>query len=277
MKHPDFKLYFAVMSHGRPENVLGAIQYLGTEATWFVGEGEAKAYRKAGAKNVVAGGSLPVSRNLALDAAWRKDLTCVQISDDLRRFSLATARLSPITALSASLLVKASLDARNGVYLGSGNSTSNPYMAIGLRTGTKLPAHLRPLISDNTLILGDFSIVKPCGLYFDEKTLVKEDYEYTLRHLRVFGQVLRCNYLLMDFKHRTNPGGANLNRKKFGAEKKAFDYLLERWPAVLGSVKKYGPTSSEYEVRINWRPKALSAAEGNLPDITPRFPRLKGD
>jgi len=116
MKHPDFKLYFAVMSHGRPENVLGAIQYLGTEATWFVGEGEAKAYRKAGAKNVVAGGSLPVSRNLALDAAWRKDLTCVQISDDLRRFSLATARLSPITALSASLLVKASLDARNGVY-----------------------------------------------------------------------------------------------------------------------------------------------------------------
>jgi len=176
-----------------------------------------------------------------------------------------------IKALEAALLVQGTMDACGDVYLGGGNSTSNPYMAVGLRTGNKLPYHKRPLISTNALILGDFSVVKPCGLYFDENTLVKEDYEYTLRHLCVFGRVVRLNYLLQDFRHRTNPGGANLNRDKFGAERSAFDYLLDRWEGVLSPTTKRGPTSSEYELRIKWR----LDLKDSLPKIIPRFPRLE--
>jgi hypothetical protein len=273
MKHPDFKLYFAVFSHGRPNSVKEVTKYMGTDCTWYVGKGERRAYEKAGARRVVDSGNLPVSRNVALDDAWRIGCTCVQVSDDLRRFSLATSRMVPLTALSAAMLVSASLDACQGVYLGGGTSTSNPYMAIGLRTGNKLPLHPRPIVQFDTLVLGDFSVVKPCGLYFDENTPVKEDYEYTLRHLLVYGKVLRLNYLLQDFRHRTNPGGANLER--WGPEKterRSYDYLLNRWGKVLSTVIKRGPTSSDLEIRINWRNKEQVET---WPIIHPRFPRLR--
>jgi hypothetical protein len=183
---------------------------------------------------------------------------------------MASARTENLKVLTAALIVIASIDACGGVYLGSGNSTSNPYMAIGLRTGNKLPPHVRPLISTSSLILGDFSVVKPCGIYFDESTLVKEDYEYTLRHLKAFGKVIRCNYLLMDFRHRTNPGGANLYRfGKSKAEVSAYNYLLERWPGVIRKRIKTGPTSSQYELQISWRPDKTAA----LPEVHPRFVR----
>lgn len=269
MKHPDLNLYFAVLSHGRSEAVTEVQAYLGCRATWYVGKGEERDYIRSGADRVVGGGNLPVSRNLALDDAWKLGATCVQISDDLRRFSLATDRMRHIKALEAAVMVQATLDACPGAYLGGGNSTSNPYMAIGLRTGNKLPYHKRPLLQTNTLILGDFSVVKPCGLYFDENTLVKEDYEYTLRHLRVFGKVIRLNYLLQDFRHRTNPGGANLNRDKYNAERLAYDYLLGRWKGVLSSTTKRGPTSSAYEVVIRWKEDLADT----LPEFHPRFPR----
>lgn len=271
MKHPDLKLYFAVMSHGRPESVKDVYGYLGCQATWYVGEGEGKDYKRyTKAKYIVESGNLPESRNQALNDAWKQGLTCVQISDDLRRFSLATARMQPIMALGTAVIVKGTMDAVGDVYLGSTSSNSNPFMSIGLRTGNTLKPKERPLISANVLILGDFSVVKPCGIYFDENTLVKEDYEYTLRHLRVFGKVVRCNYILSDFRHRTNPGGANLNREKYGAEKKAYDYLLKRWEGVLGSRIKRGPTSSDYEVQIYWKPELRN----KLPIVHPRFPRL---
>lgn len=270
MKHPDLKIYFAVISHGRPDSVSEVKKYLGTSATWYVGHGEVETYYKAGAKNVKCGGDLSHSRNMALDDAWRQGVPCVQISDDLRRFSLATDRMQPLTALAAAMIVKANMDSVGDVYLGGTSSNSNPLMSIGLRTGNTIPPKNRPLISTNCLVLGDFSVVKPCGIYFDEKTLVKEDYEYTLRHLRTFGKVLRCNYVLSDFRHRTNPGGANLNREKYGAEKKAYDYLLERWKGVLSSRIKHGPTSSDYELQIYWKPEMRD----KLPQVFPRFPRL---
>src|SRR5271154_798632 len=98
MKHPDLNLYTAVFSHGRSDAVAEVNSYLGCEATWYVGEGERKDYLRAGAKRVVASGNLPVSRNTALDDAWRTGSTCVQISDDLRRFSLAPQRRHNICA-----------------------------------------------------------------------------------------------------------------------------------------------------------------------------------
>lgn len=270
MKHRDFKLYFAVFSHGRSSGVDAVYGYLGTEATFYVGDGERRDYEKAGAKRVVASGNLPQSRNAALDDAWRLGCTCVQISDDLRRFSLATARMVPMTALSAAIIISGALDACGDVYLGGGNSTSNPYMAVGLRTGNKLPVHFRPLTQRDTLVLGDFSVVKPCGLYYDENTPVKEDYEYTLRHLVVYGKVLRLNYLLQDFRHRTNPGGANLERwGKLQTEQRSYDYLLERWGKALSTITKRGPTSSDLEIRINWKMRE------DVPDVHPRFPRLR--
>src|ERR1019366_6490574 len=101
MRHPDLPLYFAVMSHGRSDAVEKVHAYMGSEATWYVGEGEKSDYRKAGAKRVVEGGSLCASRNIALDDAWQQGVTCVQVSDDLRRLSLATTRLEPISATTA--------------------------------------------------------------------------------------------------------------------------------------------------------------------------------
>jgi len=252
MKHPDLKIYMAVLSHGRPDSVKEVEGYLGCEATWYVGEGESSSYRRHGAERVVAAGNLPDSRNTALEDAWKYGFTCVQCSDDCRRFSIATERMVNLTALTTAILIKSAMEAVGGVYLGGGNSTSNPYMAIGLRTGSKLPPQpSAQLISYNRLVLGDFSVVRPCGIFFEDDILVKEDYAYTLKHLVAFGRVVRCNYILQDFRHRANLGGANLWRNE-GAEQDACKKILERWPGVIRPAKpKSG--SSFPELMITWK------------------------
>jgi hypothetical protein len=254
--HPDLSLYFAIISHKRPQAVPEMTAKLGCKATWYVDtEEERKAYAKAGAKRIHVGtfagiGAEVAAKNQALEDAWSKGCTAVIMADDLRRFAIASQRMVNLTPVSAALIIKASMDAVGGVYLGGGSSNSNPYMTIGLRTGDKLPCKPRPLVSLDAFVLGDFMVVKRCGLYFDARVHIKNDYQYTLKHLRAYGKVLRCNYLMQDFRHKTNPGGANERRPS--GDERDIEYLMKLWPGVIQKNTKRGITSWGPEIRLRW-------------------------
>src|SRR5262249_17513365 len=82
----DNRYWAACISAARTENVMNMSAICGN-LTWYVPRGQGEAYRDAGAPNVreVIGG-LVAARNLALREAWNADLTCLQLSDDAKKF-----------------------------------------------------------------------------------------------------------------------------------------------------------------------------------------------
>lgn len=272
MKHPDLPLYFAVVSHERPAAVIKMAEKLGCEATWYVDtKEEGKEYRKAGAKQVSVSGLVGptaevLAKNQALVDAWKLGCACVICADDLRRFSIATERMVPLNVLSAAVLLRGVLDATKDAYLAGGSSNSNPYMTIGLRTSNKLPPNKNPkLVSTDGFILGDFTVVKPCGVYFSENLHVKHDYDYTLKHLAAFGKVVRCNFLLQDFPHKSNKGGAN-HKRPSGDEHDAA-ILLEKWKGMVRTNTKRGGWG--HEIVIRWKPELREQVQ------KPRYSRME--
>lgn len=226
MKHPTLNLYIAVISHARAQNVKRMHDTLGCEATWYVGEGDAQAYRDAGAKRVVESGPLCKSRNAALRDAWARGLYSVQFSDDLKDVGLVTCQLNgknikkPVSVATALGIMKREADASTARLIGV------PCTANHLWCRADKPKN------EAAFIIGDLIMVKPCDLFFDEQMRLKEDYDYTLQHVRAFGKVLRLEHLLPAFTHRTNKGGAVAIRTN-AKELEAIAHLKRKWgPAI---------------------------------------------
>merc|ERR1719277_1737025 len=110
-------------------------------------------------------------------------------------------------------------------------------------------------------ILGDFFVAEPTPLRFDERLTLKEDYDFTCSHLERFGEVLRCNRMLITAKHETNAGGACDARDAAG-EKERYNIgvLKEKWP---GAIKDH-PTRAN-QIVLRWKslkkPAVATASE----------------
>jgi hypothetical protein len=246
MQPDGIDVHVAIISSGRPGNAPAMEQHvIGgglPRPMWYVAAGEAPDYRYCGATYVIEAGPLCVARNVALEEATRQGLPCVQLSDDLRRVGWANgtkaADVEPITLGQA---VQRMLDAmaETGAMLAGGAPTANPYFS-------------RPGVHRSAFIVGDLIVVRTptCGLRFDEKLRLKEDYDYTLQHLATFGRVARVGQLLPVFAHRTNKGGAVAVRTP-ELEDETIDYLMAKWPGQLR------PNSRRpHEILLRWRPPA---------------------
>ena len=51
-------------------------------------------------------------------------------------------------------------------------------------------------------------VIRPTHLRFNENLSLKEDYDYTVQHIKEYGGVVRCFQILAQWKHYTNEGGA---------------------------------------------------------------------
>lgn len=222
MNRHDLGVHLGIISHLRPGNVR-PMQALVGPATWFVGKGEADVYRQAGAADVVEGGALCRSRNMALASAWSNDYPSMQLSDDLKRVQQITQpsmKVVPIPfAQAAASLLAGMRDAR-------------AMLAGAAVTSNKLNFNAKEPVSYGKFILGDFIIVEPCDLFFDENLRLKEDYDYTLQHLKQFERVFRMNDIMPDFVHRSNTGGACAIRTP-GTEQEAIAYLKAKHPGCI--------------------------------------------
>jgi hypothetical protein len=102
-----------------------------------------------------------------------------------------------------------------GVYLMGVPPTSNDFFA-------------KNLISKNTFCIGDMLFIKPNDLRFDTALTLKEDYDYTLQHLKKYGNCFRYQKFIFEFEHYKNKGGA-VDYRTEQEEKKNIMILKSKW------------------------------------------------
>jgi len=274
-------LHFCVVSARRASertgirgivNVQSKLLVAGARPRWYVDEGSVKEYRALGLDAVV-GGRLTPSRNKALNDAARLGKACVQISDDIIRWSYYRGALQSIRkacggdssrmlqranalAKSADMLIVSPVAAarfllakmraaEGGPKLGGVYPTGNA--AMGLLTGTQ--------VSTDGFILGDFFVADASPCRFDESITLKEDYDFTCSHLERHGSVLRANRLILQAAHESNPGGAVAERDGKGMkERRNIKILMRKWPGVF---KLHG-TRGDTQVTMRWSRRQTS-------------------
>ncbi len=210
-------IHFAVISKGRPQNVAAMEKLLNFTPTWYVGEGETQAYKDAGATFVIEAGGLCQARNKALETAFRTGLYCFQLSDDLKeiKYALNKKETNPISFSDLYSIMLQEL--RNSPFHLCGVSpTSNPFFVTKDR-------------HTFAFVVGDCILIKPTELRFDENMILKEDYDYTVEHIKKYGGILRLNRFLLTFQHKTNKGGA-VEIRTLEREQSMIRYLNNKHP-----------------------------------------------
>ena len=215
--------YKTIVSHLRSFNVEKMQNLVGKDVVWYVGKGEKKDYLEAGAEIVIESGALCHSRNQVMEDS-KVDYS-VQLSDDLKGFEKVSVLGSKKVKVPISLddLLKEITNKmeKYNLYLGAVSPTNNEFYY----------SETRP-IGFRHFCLGDFHVIKKCDLRFDEKMTLKEDYDYTLQHIKKFGGVCRLNYILPTFVHRVNKGGAVAIRNT-ETERKNINYLKQKWGNII--------------------------------------------
>ena len=208
------------ISHNRHENIKPFIEKVGTnKIVFFVKDQTDKdLYLKNGAKEVIISGSLIDSRNASLDYCFANKKICIQLSDDLEKIMIndySGKRTKKYTNV-VRVLNKIIPDFINNKYYFSGfPPTNNPFFALKEK-------------EINKFIVGDFIIVKPNGLRFDNNLRLKEDYDYTLQHIKEFDGCIRYGSFLNSFKHYSNKGGA-VDYRTNQLEQETIKYLKNKW------------------------------------------------
>lgn len=182
-----------------------------------VKDGEGHLYKSRGCLNVFETGSLMNSRNAALEMAFKDNKICVQLSDDLKRVTtnknFGAKKEVPLDDAIKELI--SVFNKVKGVYLMGVPPTSNDFFA-------------KSLVSKNTFCIGDMLFVKPNELRFDTSLTLKEDYDYTLQHLKVYGNCFRYQKYLFEFEHYKNKGGA-VQYRSDDEEMKNITILKSKW------------------------------------------------
>lgn len=214
------------ISARRPMNVPVIEQHFAQDkVTWFVPSEDAYDYRSLATGPVVSVSDAPgrygltIARNMALERA--KGGACIQTSDDLKGFQRLQegAKRGAVPATWPQVR-EALLGALEGgeVHLAGLPPTANPFFS---KPGTK----------EKAFIIGDlFAATGDCR--FDETLPLKEDYDFTCRHLEKYGRVARVGDFLAEYSHYKNRGGAVSYRTE-QLEAETCARLLERWPQYL--------------------------------------------
>lgn len=188
------------------------------DATWIVPPEEARDYLAAPKLLVTPG--LSAARNLALDDAG--DDLCVQLDDDLQSLSwlnLINGEVTPLSIEKAVIEIADRMDWLK-VRLGGTSPTGNPYFT-------------RRRVTMRGFVMASFMVAAPSPIRFDPWFVIKEDYDYTLRHIVLYGGVARVDTILPRFQHRTNPGGA-VDVRTDELEQATIRELRARWGPVIG-------------------------------------------
>lgn len=184
-----------IISHLRSANVPKMHAITGENVHWYVGPGEADAYRAAGAKDVKEADGLCACRNAALRDSFAEGRICIQLSDDLSKIEWTTDGKTKQALSFDGVKDKLCGQLTEQVYLVGVSPTPNAF-------------YFHKPISVNAFIIGDLFAVRPCGVFFDETFKLKEDYDYTAQHIKQYGYAIRVNGILATFGHYTNKGGA---------------------------------------------------------------------
>lgn len=162
---------------------------------------------------------LPAHRNACTDRSQAAGQASFQVSDDL--LSLKTLGTD-----------------------GKGHAATWPAvrdtMLAGLRRAdlvgvppTANPFYAKRRVNPWSFIIGDLYLTSATSEPRASLDIpLKEDYDLTCKHLRAYGRVARLDWLLAEFRHYSNPGGAVSYRNE-ALEDEVIARLLDRHGAFL--------------------------------------------
>lgn len=225
------------ISHNRHENIKDFFKKVGTDnIIFFVKDNIDKInYIEQGAKNVIISGSLMDSRNSSLKYCFDMNKICIQLSDDLEKIMIndfsgkRTHKYIDVVGVLNDIIPEF-IDSK--YYFAGFPPTDNPFFALNK-------------IETNKFIVGDFILVKPNELIFDKNLKLKEDYDYTLQHIRKYGGCFRYGKYLNTFKHYSNKGGA-VDYRTNELEQSTINYLKNKWGECIKE-----NTKRENEILLN--------------------------
>ncbi|AOR28744.1 hypothetical protein FORMB_17050 [Formosa sp. Hel1_33_131] len=205
-------ILITVISSGRANKIPNSYN---KDWTFIVGTGEKEAYKKQGFINVIEGGSLIDSRNKALQLGDEQNKITLQLSDDCGKCFIKSQEGNIHDVID---------------YIYKWFSTSELEL-------TGIGPVFNKFYQKNTItsgfIIGDFTMTKPnTGIRYDNNLRLKEDYDFTLQYLKKYGRTAKHNYIICDFKHYSNKGGAVAYRND-ELEKETVNYLLKKWNGAL--------------------------------------------
>jgi len=222
MKFSD--IHISIISHHRPQNVekMEKITDLGGEINWYLGKNEKKDYSHAKG-TLHEAGTLLEARNAALRDAAKKKKWCLQLDDDLMEIFYIQNKNTQ-HQITFKNMIKEMYDVLSSMPVGLAGVAPtinpffyNPQKPIGLKH----------------FIIGSCFLVKqPIEIFFDESLKTKEDYDYTLQHIKQFGGVCRLNYLAPRFLHYGNEGGV-VEYRTDTIEQDSIAKLKKKWGSVI--------------------------------------------
>jgi hypothetical protein len=124
------------------------------------------------------------------------------------------------------------------------------YKIFGLRTEqSQWSQHDEaPILFQSYVTASCMGIINDGSIYFDEKYIVKEDYEICLRHIAEYGGILSVKYLTWENEHIYKTGGCQSYRNNEN-EKSAIDMLIKAYP---NNVKIKKSQTNNYSIRLQF-------------------------
>jgi len=215
-------LNLAVISKGRPQNV----SLYPKDVIWYVKEEEQEQYEGQGATTQpVKYDTIGELRNIVLED--HKGEWLVMMDDDLKKidFVESKTKTSEITLPNALEFMVKSLKATKFLKF------------AGISPIAKIFYYNKPESFTN-FIPGNISIIHPDNeIRYDENLRTKEDYDFTLQHIKKYGGALRCNRILATFQHYTNAGGFT-DIRSLEIENESILYLMKKWGTAIRLNKK---------------------------------------
>lgn len=216
----------AIPSRGRAETLstVELLKGLPANITIFVDEKEdAEKYAKHHDCKIVETGTSGITkaRNFILDY-YKEGTNVVMLDDDLRGIkTMVGSKLKALDFSQVDTLIRTGFNAC-------------------VKWNTKLfgiypipnAFFMSRSISVNTFIIGTFTGVIVGDLRYDEDLELKEDYDFTLKHILKYKRAIRFNNFCVDAKHYSNAGGCK-DRRDADLEQRCVQKLLALYPAFI--------------------------------------------
>ena len=106
----------------------------------------------------------------------------------------------------------------------------------------------KPLSLRGYVLASCMGIVNDGTMYFDEEYKVKEDYEISLRHIDMYGGVLRARWLYWVNTHWSDGGGCKEYRTD-SLERAMINKLIRQYPRYIRAVSN---KSSQYTIKLHF-------------------------
>lgn len=105
----------------------------------------------------------------------------------------------------------------------------------------------KPFLFKTYVTASLMGIINDGEYYFDERFVVKEDYEICLRHIKEKGGILGVRYLHWENDHWDTDGGCK-DYRTVGIEKNAIKLLNKLYPGMIRSAKRKANT---FTIQLN--------------------------